>query len=695
MEPYRGLQPYTEENEDIFFGREAEKAIVIDKILSDKLTLLFAATGVGKSSLLQAAVMPELKRPARENLDVVYYNDWVTPPLEGLTRTILDTLKARGKIGDDFLDLLVINDQAKSLSRLKPAQEEDFLVVNDQTESSSRLKPDQEEAASDHEEAASTALRSEPGDLSPKRLKDFLHLCATFASEPLVIILDQFEEFFQYQRYSEDFTPFIAPLSEALRDRETPAAFLISMREDFALNLNAFKSHLPTILFENYYRLEKLDVSAARATIEEPVKKVGFRFEQGLLEDLLKDLAEQERENRIGTQKELIPEQAPAFVEPPNVQIVCTQLWALEKSNPDKQIRAGVYREHGGSKGFINDYFTKVISAFSQEEKKLASKAFDHLVTPRGTKMAYPVRDLSDKLRVEEKDLGAVLTRLEKARVLRSQERKGELWYELYHDTFSGIIHAWNSEYKARQRTKRALRGVGIAAISLFFLFVAYDIIINFSSYHFRLSPKEVSTQIELYHGKSNSWDIAYLHRYEAETSYNRSQLEPDKQFIHKPLTGYPDMNLELIGNLPVTDRISEYWNIGEINKALELADKSISKNDMTRTQSVINFLADFRSQKAFKVLKKNLEFSEDDMYFLTSKEKILSFLINTAQAAIGAEPDSFSTEEISIRSSIISALSSSEFSGVTEYLIPFLKDQNPYGLTVRDFILASCSHFS
>ncbi len=39
MEPYRGLQPYTEEYEELFFGREAEKAILIDKILADKLTV--------------------------------------------------------------------------------------------------------------------------------------------------------------------------------------------------------------------------------------------------------------------------------------------------------------------------------------------------------------------------------------------------------------------------------------------------------------------------------------------------------------------------------------------------------------------------------------------------------------------------------------------------------------------------------
>lgn len=52
MEPYKGLRSYTEADEDLFFGRDAERAILVDKILADKLTLLFAASGVGKSSLL-------------------------------------------------------------------------------------------------------------------------------------------------------------------------------------------------------------------------------------------------------------------------------------------------------------------------------------------------------------------------------------------------------------------------------------------------------------------------------------------------------------------------------------------------------------------------------------------------------------------------------------------------------------------
>jgi hypothetical protein len=409
MEPYKGLRPYEEEDQDNFFGREKEREILIDKVLSDKLTLLFAVTGAGKSSLLQASVLPTLKRPDRENLDVVYHNTWgVSNPLAALKKTVIEVLQEQGKVGSDY------------------ALDENLT------------------------------------------LKDFFHICSTFTSEPLVVMLDQFEEFFYYQRYSNLFLSFVRELAESINDRETSVAFLISMREDFALELNAFKEHLPTTLFENYFRLEKLEIQEAEKAIINPVKQVGFRYEEGLLKELLKDLADREKESRFGSRSAPIMLDAPSFVEPPYLQIICKQLWEAEQHNPDRMIREKTYWEKGGAKGLVTSYFENVMSTFSPSEKTLASLSFNHLVTPRGTKMAYPVDDLSQLLRTNEKDLGNVLAKLHTARILRSQAREGMIWYELYHDIFSDIIYRWNEGYKARQRNKHVLILIGASLVALF-----------------------------------------------------------------------------------------------------------------------------------------------------------------------------------------------------------------------------------
>ncbi len=49
--PYPGLRPYREDEYHKFFGRQADAEILIDKLLTNRLTLLFAASGVGSKQL--------------------------------------------------------------------------------------------------------------------------------------------------------------------------------------------------------------------------------------------------------------------------------------------------------------------------------------------------------------------------------------------------------------------------------------------------------------------------------------------------------------------------------------------------------------------------------------------------------------------------------------------------------------------
>jgi ABC-type transport system involved in cytochrome bd biosynthesis fused ATPase/permease subunit len=59
--PYVGLRPFREEDSDFFFGREKDIRIISSNLLSEPLTVLYGPSGVGKSSVLQAGVVPELK----------------------------------------------------------------------------------------------------------------------------------------------------------------------------------------------------------------------------------------------------------------------------------------------------------------------------------------------------------------------------------------------------------------------------------------------------------------------------------------------------------------------------------------------------------------------------------------------------------------------------------------------------------
>ncbi|MGJ5818329.1 WD40 repeat domain-containing protein [Paludibaculum fermentans] len=60
--PFRGLSSYTRNDREVLFGRDDDLTVILARIFSRRTTLLFAGSGVGKTSFLNAKVAPELER---------------------------------------------------------------------------------------------------------------------------------------------------------------------------------------------------------------------------------------------------------------------------------------------------------------------------------------------------------------------------------------------------------------------------------------------------------------------------------------------------------------------------------------------------------------------------------------------------------------------------------------------------------
>ena len=56
--PYRGLRPFDAEHRALFFGRDADVQAVLERLRSDSLVVVASDSGVGKSSLCRAGVLP-------------------------------------------------------------------------------------------------------------------------------------------------------------------------------------------------------------------------------------------------------------------------------------------------------------------------------------------------------------------------------------------------------------------------------------------------------------------------------------------------------------------------------------------------------------------------------------------------------------------------------------------------------------
>lgn len=88
--PYKYLDSYTADDQEIFFGRDTDALLVWGKVLSFRTTMLFGASGTGKTSLLQAGVAPRLKRVGYDTALVRLLDD----PVEAVMKAVQ---KARGQ----------------------------------------------------------------------------------------------------------------------------------------------------------------------------------------------------------------------------------------------------------------------------------------------------------------------------------------------------------------------------------------------------------------------------------------------------------------------------------------------------------------------------------------------------------------------------------------------------------------------
>lgn len=503
--PYLGLRPFTESEKAKFFGRDEEIHILKDKILAHRLTLLVAASGVGKSSLLQAGVMPALR--ASGMADLICHNDWAVDPARDLKQSIVNHFIKQQRVNADYAPDLNLP------------------------------------------------------------LAEFLQTHALLGIGTVVILLDQFEEFFYYQKFSQQRDQFIQQLAAALHDSDTPTAFVFSMREDFAMEMEAFKPFFKGI-FDNIYRIEKLELAAARLAILNPIEAFGYHYQPALLEQLLTDLGRRERNERLDLQHADQAALTEARVEPPHLQIVCQQLWQHAHASASQEIGLDHYQQLGYAAGILSSYFNDKMAKLDRAQQRLASRAFDLLVSQHGAKMAYPLDELAKLLRENPDSLKISLDQLQTAAILRRIQRQGKPWYELYHDIFAKSITEWNQAYKKKQLREQLLKRGGAGVLTCLTLFASYDGWENHQQRHFRLGQETVSERVEVYQGKLRSWDIFGQRKFLYESDFERQDIEADKRFENEGMAER-DNSVEMqIGELPLKDRFLNYAQAGLFDSA-------------------------------------------------------------------------------------------------------------------------------
>jgi len=116
--PYRGLEPFGEEHTEFFFGRDAEVEVLAAAVADHPLVAVVGPSGVGKSSLVGAGLVPRLRASGARIA-------WLTPIPGQPVEPALAAALAPG--GGDGADVVLVVDQFEELAAAQPAAARELL----------------------------------------------------------------------------------------------------------------------------------------------------------------------------------------------------------------------------------------------------------------------------------------------------------------------------------------------------------------------------------------------------------------------------------------------------------------------------------------------------------------------------------------------------------------------------------------
>ena len=293
----------------------------------------------------------------------------------------------------------------------------------------------------------------------------------------LYLVLDQMEEYFLY--HGRDGGPLADELEELLTRPDLPVHVLLGVRDDALADLDAFKRRVPG-LFGNLLRLDHLTRVAARSAIEGPLRayaRARWTGSHGGGPELVEAVLDQVAAGRIEqslTGRGLGDEGERARrVEAPYLQLVLERLWEVEREQGSTTLRAETLERLGGAERIVEEHLERALAGLGDDQRDLAARLFNHLVTPSGTKIAHAVDDLARYAKVEPAALEPVLATLDTARILRRVPGRsgGPPRYEIFHDVLAPAVLAWRdrreleAERAAARRRHRRLAVVAVLAL--------------------------------------------------------------------------------------------------------------------------------------------------------------------------------------------------------------------------------------
>lgn len=251
----------------------------------------------------------------------------------------------------------------------------------------------------------------------------------------LVLICDQFEEFFVSFKSKREREPFISFLAACHSCAGLRVKFLFSMRSDFLYLISSeFSGRIDEpLLTSKLCHLRNFDEDQAAEIIEKSVRKANLAFEPGLSREVARDLAVDD------------------LVLPSELQIVGDRLQS-------KRIySAKEYRKAGGKEPLVHSFLEDVIQA--SEDGEGSRLLLRSLISDENTRLTLPLEEIARRTQRSSATVERLLSLFVQARLIREIQDESPWRYELMHEYLIDKINQITGRVMdATQRANRLLK---------------------------------------------------------------------------------------------------------------------------------------------------------------------------------------------------------------------------------------------
>ncbi len=413
--PWPGLGSFDEGAARYFNGRQTESAELRRLLLDTPLTVLFGASGLGKTSLVQAGLFPLLRKqhylPVYVRLDL---SERTAPLIEQVKFALQAQIHAKGvdasamREGESlwvYLHRSELELWSKHNQLLTP------VFVFDQFEEVFTLGAE--------DPAAIARLRIDLADLVENRLPASLAENIDSAHD---LSLDS-------QRYK----------------------VVLSFREDFLPAVEGWRREMPSIL---HSRLRLLPMSAEQA-FKAVYNTAPHLVDAELARKIVNFVAAARQDGRASETVDTTAES----VEPAPLSLVCRGLNEKRKAQGKSAIDLALLA--GSGEAIISDYYAKSVDGLPERVQRFIE---NELITERGFRKPCDIDDARTVHGVTDQELRLLVDR----RVLRIESQRGTERVELTHDLLTWVVREHRDLQRERariRRQRRRYRNIAVIAV--------------------------------------------------------------------------------------------------------------------------------------------------------------------------------------------------------------------------------------